>query len=191
MLIQVACGDAGRELGLRLKWPNDVYLVDGASRIKIGGVLCQSTVVTGGAGSVSGRPFRVVAGIGINVLNSEPTTCLRDAVEARVSRSAACAISRETLLATFCFHFEELAEELETSGFQPLVDEYLSQWMHSGQEVEVQIEDKSEAKQRAVIVGLSHSGYLLAKSLTTSRELELHPDGNSLDMMDGLIYTKR
>ena len=76
-------GDAKR-LGLRLKWPNDIYIVKTDSSLtvmstktKIGGVLCQSTVA---AGAVTGKPFRVVAGVGVNVLNSQPTTCLRDVV---------------------------------------------------------------------------------------------------------------
>jgi len=190
---QVAGGDA-RPLGLRLKWPNDIYLLSGSSsgsastKIKVGGVLCQSTVATGAAGS--GKPFRVVAGVGVNVLNSQPTSCLRDAL-AQVDTEAAAAMSRERIAAAFCFHFEQLALELESRGFETLVSEYLSQWMHSGQEVEVQIEDKSLGVQKAVIVGLAPSGFLRARLPATGQELELHPDGNSLDMMRGLIYTKR
>jgi biotin--protein ligase len=190
---QEAGGDAKR-LGLRLKWPNDIYIVkaDSSSTVmstktKIGGVLCQSTVA---AGAMTGKPFRVVAGVGVNVLNSQPTTCLRDVV-AQHDDEAAAVLSRERIAAAFCFQFEQLAGELESKGFNALVSEYLSQWMHSGQEVEVQIEDKSQGMQKAVIVGLAPSGFLRAVSQSTGQELELHPDGNSLDMMQGLIYTKR
>jgi len=42
-------------------------------------------------------------------------------------------VSRESVLAAFCYHFEQLAHELETRGFDALVSEYLAQWMHSGQ----------------------------------------------------------
>ena len=72
---QLAGGDAREALGLRLKWPNDIYLVSAGSeaaggaaggsakREKIGGVLCQSSVAIGAAA----KPYRVVAGVGINV----------------------------------------------------------------------------------------------------------------------------
>jgi biotin--protein ligase len=189
-------GDAYQRAGLRLKWPNDIYILGSksgsttaATKTKIGGVLCQSTVAAGGGAGC--KPFRIVAGVGINVLNSEPSCCLRDVLEANGHQEAAAAMSRERLLASFCVHFEELAQVLEAKGFEPLVSEYTSQWMHSGQSVEVQIEDKSKCAHEAVIVGLSSSGYLRARDTASGAELELHPDGNSLDMMQGLIYTKR
>jgi biotin--protein ligase len=191
---QLAGGDAREALGLRLKWPNDVYLARAPSqapggseeRVKIGGVLCQSSVVIGAAE----KPYRVVAGVGINVLNAEPTKCLRDALEQK-GHAAAGYMSRERLAAAFCFHFEQLAHELESRGFDGLVSEYLAQWMHSGQEVQVQVADKSESAKKAVIVGLTRSGFLRATTLSPYTELELHPDGNSLDMLQGLVYVKR
>ena len=50
----------------RIKWPNDIYTADGST--KLGGVLCQS--------SVSDGQFEVVTGVGVNVFNTAPTTCL-------------------------------------------------------------------------------------------------------------------
>jgi biotin--protein ligase len=38
-------------------------------------------------------------------------------------------------------------------------------------------------------MGLTSSGYLRARD-EAGRECELHPDGNSLDMMQGLIKRK-
>ena len=146
----------------------------------------------GSAETLCGREHlqRIVAGVGINVLNAEPTKCLRDALEQK-GHAAAGYLSRERLAAAFCFHFEQLAHELESRGFDGLVSEYLAQWMHSGQEVEVQVEDKSESAKKAVIVGLTRSGFLRATTLSPYTELELHPDGNSLDMLQGLVYVKR
>ena len=51
-----------------IKWPNDIYV----NQMKIGGILCQSICRDG--------VFHVVVGVGLNVNNSEPTTCLADLV---------------------------------------------------------------------------------------------------------------
>lgn len=55
-------------LDIGIKWPNDIY----ANRLKIGGIICQS-VYRGGA-------FHVIIGVGLNVNNTEPTTCLSELV---------------------------------------------------------------------------------------------------------------
>ena len=54
----------------KIKWPNDVY----GSRLKIGGILCQSVY--------RDQAFQVVIGAGINVSNRQPTTCIDALVEA-------------------------------------------------------------------------------------------------------------
>nr|ABA40772.1 SJCHGC01710 protein [Schistosoma japonicum] len=40
------------------------------------------------------------------------------------------------------------------------------------------------------IVGVDNYGYLLVKDLCTGIKHQLHPDGNSMDMMRGLIMAK-
>ena len=51
---------------LKIKWPNDIY---STTNLKISGILCNSSSVDGGA--------NLTIGIGINVLNDEPTTSLQ------------------------------------------------------------------------------------------------------------------
>lgn len=55
--------------GLRIKWPNDVY--HGAQ--KLGGVLCESSLRATGE-------FTLVFGVGLNVTNAQPSTCVRDVI---------------------------------------------------------------------------------------------------------------
>lgn len=176
---QLCGGDAKELIGLELKWPNDIY---GPNKTKLGGVLCESSVIAGS------HLFRVVAGVGFNVLNAAPTTSLRELMQHAGLTQAAAALSRETLLAAFCPHLEVLLSTLEREGFDALSDEYTRVWMHSDQPVKVQAEDGSGVKE-AVVRGVSHTGYLLAED-SEGRAMELHPDGNSLDMMQGLIYQK-
>ena len=76
----VAAGAKGHRRGTgsavdaKIKWPNDLY----SGGLKIGGVLCTSTYSDGG--------FDVVVGVGINLDNAEPTTCVNDIVRNRLER---------------------------------------------------------------------------------------------------------
>ena len=58
----------GHGLDIRIKWPNDIY----SNGMKIGGILCHS--------SYRSKEFCVVIGVGLNLDNSQPTTCVNDAL---------------------------------------------------------------------------------------------------------------
>lgn len=65
---------------LRIKWPNDIYVLRPLP-VKIGGVLVQSSSIPPPPSSMhcsSPPSFRLVAGVGLNVNNSQPTICLAD-----------------------------------------------------------------------------------------------------------------
>ncbi|KAI3984106.1 hypothetical protein MKX01_035233 [Papaver californicum] len=79
-------------LDLKIKWPNDLY----SNGLKVGGVLCTSTY--------SSKKFNVSAGIGLNVNNERPTTCLN--AELQKLTSCACQLERENVLAAFFKRFE-------------------------------------------------------------------------------------
>ena len=55
---------SGKSVDVRVKWPNDLY----SGGLKIGGVLCTSTYTEGA--------FDVVVGVGLNLDNDAPTTCV-------------------------------------------------------------------------------------------------------------------
>ncbi len=54
---------------MRIKWPNDIY----GHQLKIAGILCQS--------AYRNQQFQVVIGIGLNLSNREPTTCVDALIE--------------------------------------------------------------------------------------------------------------
>ncbi|KAH7421307.1 hypothetical protein KP509_13G050300 [Ceratopteris richardii] len=163
-------------LPLKIKWPNDIY----ANNVKLGGVLCTSTYRE--------KKFDVVAGIGLNVENRKPTTCLNALLE-----QLGCSVSpykKEELLRTFFDKFEDLFGVFITEGFKPLECSYYEKWLHSGQEVILEErENDSTMKISLVIKGLSPTGYLLATD-DQMEAYELHPDGNSFDFLKGLVRTK-
>ena len=86
----------------------------------------------------------------------------------------------------------------EEQGFGPLEGDYLRSWMHTGQEVHFAGDAGGSAGEAGrhpggshlVIQGLSPSGFLKAEELSTGHCFELQPDGNSLDLMSGLIRRK-
>ena len=61
----------GHSMDIKIKWPNDVY----SKNLKIGGILCHSTYRS--------KEFQVVIGVGLNLDNSEPTTCVNDLLRQR------------------------------------------------------------------------------------------------------------
>ncbi|KAH7654433.1 Biotin--[methylcrotonoyl-CoA-carboxylase] ligase protein [Dioscorea alata] len=105
------------ELDVRIKWPNDLYL----NGLKVGGILCTSTYRS--------KKFHVCAGVGLNLDNEKPTTCLNAALKEMIPDSGQ--IKREDLVAAFFNKFENLFEVFLGQGFQALEELYYQTWLHS------------------------------------------------------------
>lgn len=193
--VRAALEDALQGLPLpdvRIKWPNDIYTSSG---LKIGGTLIHTTWQR--------DRFNVVTGIGLNVSNRHPTTCLEALVaEAAAAHGVAApprpSLTREAVLAAVLGSLEDVFEAFEAHGFGPLEAEYLAAWLHSGQQLAFEEDEggggggEAGGRRRTValtIRGLSPSGFLMAQD-AAGRSYELTPDGNSLDMMKGLIRRK-
>ncbi|XP_044510709.1 biotin--protein ligase 2-like isoform X2 [Mangifera indica] len=151
-------------IDIKIKWPNDLYL----NGLKVGGVLCTSTYKL--------KKFNISAGVGLNVSNEEPTTCL-NAVLRKLSNSA-YQYQREDILSAFFQNFETFYDHFVNQGFQTLEDLYYQTWLHSGQRVVVQDKNEDKVVESVVTIqGLTSSGYLLAIG-DDNQMCELHPDGN-------------
>ena len=61
--------------------------------------------------------------------------------------------------------------------------EYLSYWMHSDQKLTL------ESQETVTIKGITKNGYLQAES-SSGEQLELMPDGNTIDMLQGMIIRR-
>ncbi|CAI6001307.1 unnamed protein product [Closterium sp. NIES-64] len=177
-----AIEDMAKERGtslpqVALKWPNDIFL----GGLKVGGVLCTS--------SYRNRAFDVTVGIGLNVNNAHPTTCINAALQAACPSAAP--VSHEALLAALLNRLHSLLSVFEQQGFKPLEADYLQRWLHSGQHVvlEEAKEGGSVTQVSLTIQGLTTGGYLLATD-PSGIQYELSPDGNSLDFFKGLMRRK-
>ena len=72
-------------------------------------------------------------------------------------------------------------------GFTPFLERYHQLWLHSNQAVNVLKDDGGYSS--VIIKGITPYGYLQAVS-ENGETLELLPDGNSFNFLDGLISKK-
>ncbi|CAM0946677.1 unnamed protein product [Alopecurus aequalis] len=172
----LSCAKGLPELDVRIKWPNDLYL----KGLKVGGILCTS--------SYEPKFYNICTGIGLNVDNEKPTTCLNAALQELKTNSPR--LTREDILASFFNKFEALFEIFSNQGFQALEERYYNAWLHSGQRVVVQDAQEGQSVNSVVTIqGLTPSGYLYAIG-EDGKSYELHPDGNSFDFFAGLVRRK-
>ena len=97
---------------VRVKWPNDIYL----GKAKIGGVLVDS--------ETRGALITMNIGIGVNVDNEHPTTCLNSIAKGHCTR--------ESLLIQYLNAFDDLIVKLKTEGVTELQQMYEERWYHRG-----------------------------------------------------------
>jgi biotin--protein ligase len=71
-------------------------------------------------------------GIGVNLDNSEPTTCINDMIEQRnmVSNMALRKLNREQLLARILNEMEDLVKDFQESGPKSFLEKYYLRWLH-------------------------------------------------------------
>ena len=143
--------DDDGKLGVRIKWPNDIYaeaeglgqapanvedeeIIDGErrtplkGRAKLGGILVNSSFVKG--------EWHLVVGCGINILNDLPTTSLAQLYELAHKRNRTAGPltvpTMEGSLARILVAFEEIWDKfVEEKGFAGFIDEYTGRWLHT------------------------------------------------------------
>ncbi|KAJ3355341.1 biotin holocarboxylase synthetase [Entophlyctis luteolus] len=173
---------------LRLKWPNDIYCFscEGDEKVlkKIGGVLVNSSYQNGF--------FNIVIGCGLNVANRKPTLSINDLIMQHniefSDRSPLPPLTLERVLSRVLVTFEKMYgtfSQQSQFAFEPFLELYYSYWLHSDQYVYLK-----DQKVQARIVGVDASGLLKAEGIETGALYLLQPDGNSFDMMKGLISKK-
>ncbi|GJQ09593.1 hypothetical protein GpartN1_g1384.t1 [Galdieria partita] len=155
-------------LPLRIKWPNDLYL----DFQKVGGVLCEGTVWK--------DEFSLVIGVGLNVNNSYPTTCLSTWLQRLVPDGSCAIIDRECLLARVLSRFEDMYSLFLQDGFQQFLPRFLSYWLHSGQRLQLFSAKQEKVLGYAFVENLSEEGNILVRD-EQGRLISLDPDLSSLD----------
>ncbi|XP_035896454.1 biotin--protein ligase isoform X2 [Anopheles stephensi] len=167
------------KLDLGLKWPNDIYAY-GAS--KLGGSIFNT--------QVDATVAIVNVGVGFNLSNSKPTLCLNDVITQYNEKHSTKLplLSYEKTFALIFNKLEELYDRVQSEGIEVLQQEYYRHWLHQDAEISM-IGTEGESLQ-GTIVGIDEYGFLLVKKQPSGETVSVHPDGNSFDMMQGLIVPK-
>ncbi|CAL4122816.1 unnamed protein product, partial [Meganyctiphanes norvegica] len=166
------------DVPMQLKWPNDLYIND---EVKIGGVFVEATTM--------GKKIVLNIGVGINLSNTSPTTCINDQIRLmnKEMGSSMEELDREVYLAEIFNCLEKLIDSFQKDGPQAVLPYYYKYWLHNNSRVTVQGEDRHQ--EAATIIGIDDFGFLVAR-LDSGHPISLQPDGNSFNMMEGLIYSK-
>lgn len=192
-----------QELGLFVKWPNDIYVND----TKIGGVLVES--------QIQDRKISVNIGIGINVSNAYPTISLNSILQenatsstAKPTASSSSKISKpagnkkdkpilsiEKIIARTLSEFENLLELMESNNADKIINLYTENWIHGSIDDDsddntVNVEVSGGNFAECHITGIDQFGFLRVKELSSGHVFSVRPDGNSFDIANKLIAIK-
>ncbi|CAD5211869.1 unnamed protein product [Bursaphelenchus okinawaensis] len=159
---------------LKIKWPNDIYYM---RSYKMGGVLI--------GGSTQGGFMKAFVAAGINVANSQPTVCINDMLPVD-SRTV---LTVEEVLAMIMNKFEYFADLFVRKGKREFLAIYHKHWLHTREEVTI-IHEEDGQKDKVVIRGLDENGYMEVRSKHSGKVFSVFDDGNTFDMMKGLIHPK-
>ncbi|PAA89856.1 hypothetical protein BOX15_Mlig022659g3 [Macrostomum lignano] len=169
------------DMDLKIKWPNDIHM---PGRGKVCGILVKA--------STSKDSLSAAIGIGINVSNRTPGSCLAAAFDS-CDRPLPAALTREVVTARVVTELEAMVTDFQFEAFRKL---YTDNWMHSDQVVDARLSSQQlGASADGVtiscrILGIDEAGFLRVRDLKSGRCLTLHPDGNSFDMTRSLLVPK-
>ncbi|CAO1422133.1 unnamed protein product [Diamesa hyperborea] len=169
-----------QNLDIKLKWPNDIYA---NGDVKIGGLVVTSMIDADMA--------VCNVGLGLNMSNSTPTTCVNDLITAYNMKHSTKLplLTFEKTLAIIFNEIEELLNKIQNNNdLEYLYQEYYKHWLHSGSTVTVR--PPSGPEKTALITGIDEYGFLKIQIDGSKKTESVQPDGNSFDMLRGLIIPK-
>lgn len=70
------------------------------------------------------------------------------------------------------------------------LNHYYNLWMHTREEVSI-MDKEDNTKEKVIIRGLDENGFLEVRSKQNGQIFSVHDDGNTFDMLKGLIHAKR
>ena len=159
------------EVDLRIKWPNDIYY---GSKNKIGGVILKSSVFR--------DKIIVTVGAGINLNNQHPTVSMNQILRENGHE----VLDQEVLLARTLNSLEKILEKCSQGQFSEVESLYYRYWLHGGHQIRVRDKD---SEQSVTVLGIDQFGFLRVRGSDDS-VFSVMDDGNSFDMMQGLVKPK-
>ncbi|KAK2583668.1 hypothetical protein KPH14_009599 [Odynerus spinipes] len=165
-------------LDLKVKWPNDIYT---GKSTKIGGIIVTSHYDS---------PYIICnAGVGVNLSNSTPTCCINDLIEEynKVHKTKLPPLSYERYFALVFSEIEYLLNIVQSGNMDYFFQYYYKYWMHDN--AEVTVVSKNGQSESVKILGIDDYGFLKVRG-NKGNSFSVQPDGNSYDLLKGLIAPK-
>lgn len=163
----IAAVEALQGLGyaaVRLKWPNDLVVLDGDGLRKLGGLLIE------GGGEYAG-PARAVIGLGLNVRMPAAVAASIDQPWSDLSGLAGGrAVARDTVAAALLERLLPALDEFDAAGLAPFLDRYAAFDALAGQAVSVH---GADATHQGIALGLADDGALRVR-LDDGEERRFH-----------------
>ncbi|WP_031372692.1 bifunctional biotin--[acetyl-CoA-carboxylase] ligase/biotin operon repressor BirA [Lysobacter antibioticus] len=163
----IAAVEALQGLGyaaVRLKWPNDLVVLDGYGLRKLGGLLIE------GGGEYAG-PARAVIGLGLNVRMPAAAAASIDQPWSDLSGLAGGhAVARDTVAAALLERLLPALDEFDAAGLAPFLDRYAAFDALAGQAISVH---GADATHQGIALGLADDGALRVR-LDDGEERRFH-----------------
>lgn len=162
----IAAVEALQGLGyaeVRLKWPNDLVVADGAGLRKLGGLLVE------GGGEYAG-PARAVIGLGLNVRMPAAAAAQIDQPWCDLSGLEPGAVSRNEVAAALLASLLPALDEFDAAGLAPFIERYAAFDALAGQAVTVH---GAQAEHAGTALGLADDGALRVR-LADGEERRFH-----------------
>ena len=135
--------------GVRLKWPNDLVVVDGQGLRKLGGLLVEG-------GGEHGGPVRAVIGLGLNVHMPESYARAIDQPWCDLDRLGGT-LPRNAVAAAVLSHLLPALAEFDRDGLQPFLARYAAVDALAGRAISLHLHD---GDMTAVAEGIADDGAL-------------------------------
>ncbi|XP_063622678.1 uncharacterized protein LOC134794809 [Cydia splendana] len=167
---------AYEHLDIRIKWPNDIYY---GREVKVGGTTTTA--------NVTGDNVVCNIGTGVNISNIVPTTCVNQIIEQHNKQhgTTLAPMTIEKFLARYCSQLERILEYIDSDGgVDAFREQYYQYWLHDNEKIQVRREGDS-APVAGTVVGVDEAGWL--RVLTAAGHVTVAPDGNTFDLMTGLV----
>lgn len=132
----IASAEALHALGfdsVRLKWPNDLVVVDGAGLRKLGGLLVEG-------GGEAGGPVRAVVGIGLNVRMPEQQGRAIDQPWLDLAQALPQAVTRTAVAAAVLSQLLPALDLFDARGLAPFLPRWAALDVLSGKQVLVRLD---------------------------------------------------
>ncbi|KAI8437568.1 hypothetical protein MSG28_011859 [Choristoneura fumiferana] len=130
------------------------------------------------------------SGTAVNISNTVPTTCLNQIIEEHNKQhdTNLPPITIEKFLARYCSQLERILDYIDSDGgVDAFREQYYQYWLHDNESIRVRQEGSAQPV-AGVIAGVDEAGWLRVR--TAGGDVRVAPDGNTFDLMSGLVAPK-